>query len=177
MSIKHKALTATILLSSLSGRVDAQISQNDSIPQQNPKEITNKANEFVSFFENLYSNALYLKYRTDAGININALTPPDMVKKIEKEALESAQKLYEMKKSKVPKTDIMQKHQEQLSGVIISEDGRNFSYPYTKDGKRRIASAELNGSATNFLLLEKEQKEFNNFFGVQKDIMNKKFER
>lgn len=81
MSFKNKALTAAIVLSPLSGRVDAQSASKDAAMPQTTQQKANPQEKYLAAFENLYSNALYIKYRTDAGIKSKEQTPTDMLKK------------------------------------------------------------------------------------------------
>lgn len=173
MSAKNKALTATIVLASLSGRVDAQTASKDTIPPQTTQQNTALEDKYLVAFENIYSNALYVKYRTDAAIKSDAPTPPEMMKKIENDAKKYALNIRDLKRNKAAKEDVRATHFKQMGGVTVSSDGRSYSYPYERDGEKRKVVCDLVGSATSFVELEKEEREFDQFFNVQKSLMDK----
>lgn len=164
---KKVVLSAAIMASLGGSAAMAQTQKGDSI-KQNKVEMTTDEQGVYKAFENMYSNALYMKYRTDAGIFGNKPTPKDMVKEIKAKSGEYAGNIIEMKKNKTK--GVKETHNKQMSGVSI-ENGNVYSYAYEKDGQRRIAQGELTGSATNFLELEQEEAGFNKLFdNAQKNL-------
>lgn len=164
---KKVVLSAAIMASLGGSAAMAQTQKSDSI-KQNKVEMTADEQGIYKAFENMYSNALYMKYRTDAGIFGNKPTPKDMVKEIKAKSGEYAGNIIEMKKNKTK--GVKETHNKQMSGVSI-ENGNVYSYAYEKDGQRRIAQGELTGSATNFLELEQEEAGFNKLFdNAQKNL-------
>lgn len=164
---KKVVLGATIMASLGGNAAMAQSQKGDSI-KQNKVEMTAEEQGVYKVFENMYSNALYMKYRTDAGIFGNKPTPKDMVQEIKAKSSEYAGNIMEMKKNKTK--GVKETHNKQMSGVSV-ENGNVYSYAYEKDGKRRMAQGELTGSATNFLELEQEEAGFNKLFeNTQKNL-------
>lgn len=169
MTIKNKIIATGIAVSSMVGGAQAQNIASDTISQTKTTQ-TAKTDMAFAAFNNLYSNALYVKYRTDAGIDLKAPTPDDLAKKIAQDAQKYAQNIANLIKNNSAKAEIKALHKEQMSGVTASKDGRSFSYTYEKEGKPRLVQAELTGSAINFYEQEKEEREFKDFFKVQQEM-------
>lgn len=168
-SKKSLLLGSVIAAASLAPNNAAAQTAEAKDQKQNPTHITTEKSEYFKAFETMYSNALYLKYRTDAGIFGNNPTPKDMIEKIKSTSSEYAAKMLDLKKNHASKEELQKTHKEQMSGVTISDDGV-YSYTYEKDGKRRIAQGELYGSATTFLEVEKEEREFKFFDAAKSKI-------
>lgn len=166
-SKKSLLLGSVIAAASLAPNNAAAQTVESNDQKQNPTHITSEKSEYYKAFETMYSNALYLKYRTDAGIKGNAPTPKEMIERIKSTSSEYAAKMLDLKKNHASKEELKKIHKEQMSGVTISDNGV-YSYSYEKDGKRRLAQGELHGSATSFLEIEKEEREFK-FFDAAKD--------
>lgn len=173
MSFKNKALTAAIILSSLSGKVDAQSASKDAAMPQTTQQKANPQEKYLAAFENLYSNALYIKYRTDAGIKSKEQTPTDMLKKIQSDAHKYALNMLDLKKNKAGKEVMKATHLKQMGGVTVSDDGTTYTYPYIKNGQKRQASGELFGSASSFIEIEKEERALDLFTKTQTQLMKK----
>lgn len=170
MPIKDKAILAAAVMAASLSPVGAQNQQGDSI-KQNKIEMTASKQDAFKAFENMYSNALYMKYRADAGLAGNDATPKEMFEKIEKTSAEYAGNFITLKRSGAVKEELRAMHTKQMSGVTY-KDGV-YSYSYEKDGKPRRAQGELIGSATSFVQQEKEEREFKDFSKVRNELMQK----